>query len=97
MLPAKLARSVRRLAKPELLELRDLVDDLLAALDEPPDPPTRASREVVRRTARGSVTYQLERVYCGKACRGCPHGPYWYAYYRSGGRVVSRYIGKVLA
>ncbi len=24
----------------------------------------------------------------------CAHGPYWYAYWREGGRVVSRYLGK---
>ncbi len=40
------------------------------------------------------VTYQLEHVLCGKA--RCPklHGPYWYAYWKTGGRVRKRYIGK---
>lgn len=43
------------------------------------------------------VTYRLETVRCGKpACKSCPHGPYWYAYYREGRRLKSRYIGRDL-
>jgi hypothetical protein len=45
----------------------------------------------------GAVTYRREMVRCGKtACRSCPHGPYWYAYWREDGRVRSRYIGRRL-
>lgn len=47
-----------------------------------------------------NVTLQLELIYCGK-CKQCPHGPYWYAYWkvedpRTGAltRTVSAYIGK---
>lgn len=47
------------------------------------------------------VTYQLERIKCGKRkclrCRKGPaHGPYWYAYWKSKGRTRSKYVGKVL-
>lgn len=43
------------------------------------------------------VTYRLETVRCGKqSCRSCPHGPYWYAYWREGGRLRSRYVGREL-
>ena len=43
------------------------------------------------------VTYRLESVKCGKpGCNSCPHGPYWYAYYREGNRLKSRYIGRNL-
>lgn len=43
------------------------------------------------------VTYRLETVRCGKAgCASCPHGPYWYAYFREGKRLRSRYIGRDL-
>ena len=43
------------------------------------------------------VTYRLEHVRCGKPnCGSCPHGPYWYAYYREGNRLKSRYIGREL-
>lgn len=45
----------------------------------------------------GKVTYRLEGVRCGKAgCAKCPHGPYWYAYWREEGKVRSRYIGRKL-
>ncbi len=45
----------------------------------------------------GKVTYRQERVRCGRTnCTRCPHGPYWYAYWREGGRLRSRYIGKEL-
>jgi hypothetical protein len=44
-----------------------------------------------------SVTYRLETVKCGKeGCQTCPHGPYWYAYYREGDKLRSRYIGREL-
>lgn len=42
-------------------------------------------------------TFRREYVRCGRAgCRSCPHGPYWYAYWREGGRTRKRYIGKEL-
>ncbi len=43
------------------------------------------------------VTYRLEHVRCGKpGCKSCPHGPYWYAYFREEGKLRSRYIGREL-
>ena len=42
------------------------------------------------------LTLRHEYVQCGKAgCTRCPHGPYWYAYWREGSRLRSGYIGKV--
>jgi len=47
--------------------------------------------------AKGKVTFRQETVRCGKeGCTKCPHGPYWYAYWREGGRTRSRYVGKEL-
>ena len=44
-----------------------------------------------------NVTYRLESVKCGReGCGACPHGPYWYAYFREDGRLRSRYIGREL-
>lgn len=43
-----------------------------------------------------SVTYQLEFVKCGKARCNKWHGPYWYAYWSSGGKTRTLYIGKIL-
>jgi hypothetical protein len=43
------------------------------------------------------ITYRLEKVRCGKpGCTSCPHGPYWYAYFREGDKLRSRYIGRQL-
>jgi hypothetical protein len=86
-----LIRRIRGLDEYDLRRLQILVqgllvarrDDLIVAPIEPTSP--------------GKVTYRQERVRCGKeACTRCPHGPYWYAYWREGGRVRSRYIGKDL-
>jgi len=46
------------------------------------------------------ITYQFQYRKCGKAscstCRdGQGHGPYWYAYWREGSRLLSGYIGKI--
>jgi hypothetical protein len=44
-----------------------------------------------------TVSYRQQYVRCGKAgCTRCPHGPYWYASWREGAKVRSRYIGKTL-
>jgi hypothetical protein len=77
-------------------EIKSLIRALEDALEQlSPTPPKRTDREVVETKLIGHITYQLERVYCGKKnCHTCPHGPYWYAYYRVAGRVVSKYVGK---
>ncbi len=42
------------------------------------------------------VKLREQMVRCGKAaCTRCPHGPYWYAYWREDGRRRSRYLGKL--
>ena len=44
-----------------------------------------------------TVTYRQESVRCGKSgCTKCPHGPYWYGYWREDGKLRSRYIGREL-
>ena len=46
--------------------------------------------------AAPEVTLRRQLVKCGKAaCTRCPHGPYWYAYWREDGRRRSRYLGKL--
>lgn len=40
------------------------------------------------------VTFQQVAVRCSRSyCTRCPHGPYWYAYWRQGGKVRTKYIG----
>lgn len=42
------------------------------------------------------VRLREQWVRCGKdACTACPHGPYWYAYWREDGKRRSRYVGKL--
>ena len=89
-LDRNLIRTVRSLDEYDLRRLLIFVRGLLVQHgDERPDPEPSSGP--------GSVSYRLESVACGKpGCTKCPHGPYWYAYWREGGRVRSRYIGKRL-
>jgi hypothetical protein len=51
------------------------------------------------RVAAESPSFRLRQrmVRCGKqGCTSCPHGPYWYAFWREDGRRRSRYVGKLL-
>ena len=42
-------------------------------------------------------TYRCEWVRCCKpSCGSCPHGPYWYGYYREGKRVRKHYYGRCI-
>lgn len=79
-------------------QLETLVHEILAELARRKPPEVAkpfGKREVVDRREEGGITYQLERVQCGKkTCKRCPHGPYWYSYQRQGGKVKSRYVGK---
>ena len=87
-LQRSMIRAIRRLDEYELRRLLILVRGLLLHVDgEPQDelglPPT--------------LTYRQEHVRCGKAsCSTCPHGPYWYAYWKQDGRTKKRYIGRHL-
>jgi hypothetical protein len=85
----ELIRSVRRLDEYDLRRLMIFVRGLLLHRDgETFDAEPHGS---------GKVTYRLQPVRCGKhGCTRCPHGPYWYAYWREEGRLRSRYIGKSL-
>ncbi len=79
-----------------LQEMKGYIDARIRALEsqQPEDEPSEPSRksEVV-----ASVTYRLEKVKCGKkGCNKCPHGPYWYAYWKENGKTKSKYIGKTL-
>lgn len=75
----------------QLRALDSYLHELLASLGD---------AEVAEERHRGGITYRLQRVKCGKpGCKcadGLGHGPYWYAFWRAGNRVRSKYIGKVL-
>jgi uncharacterized protein DUF6788 len=88
---------VARLDRHELEAFDRRIHQRLKELARPA--PGYTDREVVEEVTEGAVTYQLERVRCGKRRCHCmkggkAHGPYWYAYFWKGGRVVSEYVGK---
>lgn len=89
----ELIREVRHLDEYDLRRLTIFVRGLLLARDAEP---LSDEHEVEPPGSRpGKVTYRQERVRCGReGCAKCPHGPYWYAYWREGGKLRSRYIGK---
>ncbi len=98
-------RSIRNLLAHEdllaLYEIRDLVADLISTKEVPLEQSSKSrhqesSREVLEERHSEAMTFRLERVSCGKKCKGCPHGPYWYGYWREGGKTRSKYIGKNL-
>jgi hypothetical protein len=80
-----------------LYEIRDYVNDLIMVFENPPKEEDLPEKGIVLDIkTSGSITYRLEKVSCGKGCKGCPHGPYWYGYWREGGKTRSKYIGKRL-
>ena len=47
-------------------------------------------------SAAPNVRLRQQWIKCGKPnCTRCPHGPYWYAYWREDGTRRPRYIGKL--
>lgn len=83
-----LIRSVRSLDEYDLRRLMIFVRGLLLQAGGP-------AFERPERPPEPNVTYRQQMVRCGKrGCTRCPHGPYWYAYWREDGRLRSRYIGK---
>ncbi len=57
--------------------------------------------KVAARQAKGEgreMSLQLEMVSCGDCPKclagGKVHGPYWYRYFRRGGKMISEYVGK---
>jgi hypothetical protein len=88
-LSRELLAAVRRLDQYELRRLQILVRGLLLHADGPP-----AGDE---EPGQPRVSYRQEHVRCGKArCSRCPHGPYWYAYWKEGGRTRRQYVGRHL-
>lgn len=88
-LPRELVGLVRRLDEPGLRRLLILARGLLIGSDGP-------TVELHDIPGMPAVTYRTQSVRCGKDCASCPHGPYWYAFWKEGGRSRSQYIGNVL-
>lgn len=88
----ELIRQIRALDRYDLRRLEILIKGMLVQQgNNNGEPDDRSSG------GPGKVSYRLEPVNCGKpGCSRCPHGPYWYAYWREDGRVRSKYIGRQL-
>src|SRR6266498_3106048 len=97
-LDRELISEIRRLDEYDLRRLVIFATGLISSRGEgsfalTPVPGGEASRD----PAPGRRSYRQQLVRCGKkGCTRCPHGPYWYAYWREEGRLRSRYIGKQL-
>ena len=85
-LPRELVRLVRRLDEAQLRRLLILVRGLLIGSAGP-------VVELHDVPGTPAVTYRQQHVRCGKDCDACPHGPYWYAFWKEEGRSRSQYIG----
>ena len=80
---------VRRLSPAELRQLVILARGRLQAIDP-------AGPQFGDSPGEPEIHYRQQAVRCGKpGCTRCPHGPYWYAYWREGGRLRTRYVGKI--
>jgi hypothetical protein len=85
----QLIQQLRRLDRHDLRRALIFVRGLLLAMGDEAGAPLE--------DPEAGVTYRHESVKCGKpGCTKCPHGPYWYAYYREDGKLRSRYIGREL-
>ena len=88
-LPRELITAVRRLDEYDLRRLQILVRGLLLHADGEPTPGEEPGMP--------TVSYRQQHVRCGKAhCSTCPHGPYWYAFWKEDGRTRKQYIGRHL-
>lgn len=86
----ELVSQVRRLDEHQLRQLLLLARGLLVHVDGHPEPSGEPGLPP-------SVRYRQEHVRCGRdSCTTCPHGPYWYAYWREDGRTRRRYVGRHL-
>ena len=90
----KIPHDLERLSYLELVKLDEAIHRLLEQrLVGDPEIRQRSDREVVERKKVGHLTYQLERIRCGKqnckCAKGALHGPYWYAYWSEDGKTKS--------
>jgi hypothetical protein len=88
-LPRSLVAEVRKLDEAQLRRLLILARGLLIGSPGP-------TIDLADLPGMPSIDYRQQQVRCGRGCGSCPHGPYWYAYWKEGGRSRSQYIGSQL-
>lgn len=92
-LPQRLQQELKKLSPKDLKALQGWLTQLLQQQAHAEEKlPGKTS------TSKQHYTYRREYVKCGK--RGCScakgkgHGPYWYAYWKEGGKLKKQYLGK---
>jgi len=59
--------------------------------------PKKLQGKIIETKEFAGVRYLRRLIVCGKtACKSCPHGPYWYAQFKSKHGWKEIYIGKKL-
>ena len=58
--------------------------------------PKEMMEGIIEARISGKIFLMQRLINCGRGCKGCPHGPYWYGYYKLRGRTVSFYVGSKL-
>ncbi len=92
---AKTSPPLDQLSDREVQKLREIEERLKRVVQERNT--TATKRAITAEQQFGSLTFRYETVRCGKKnCTRCPHGPYWYVYWKEGGRTRSRYVGRTL-
>lgn len=97
----RLQKQIQRLSLADKQALKSWLSKEIEEESQPPAIAPTTGREVIETAQAGRITYQSERVKCGKANCRCAdgeklHGPYWYGYKKKNGRLKSWYIGKKL-
>ena len=90
-------RQVKRLLSDLPFEDQEKLHAFLGQLLKPAEV-ERAPVDATLRTREAVFWYRSEAVRCGKATCACRegklHGPYVYKYWREGGRLRKKYVGK---
>lgn len=92
-------RDLEAMGDGELLELKHEIEGILESRRR--EERERRRRERAESLGEGGVWLEWEHTNCGK-CPRCAaglyvHGPYWYEYRYTGGKMKSRYVGKRLS
>ena len=92
--------SNRRLTKATEEEIQATLRDLEGELERREEEARRREEQGLaeKKTRKGSLRQEMDK--CGSDCEcnnGEGHGPYWYHYSRTGGKLKKKYIGVDLA
>lgn len=91
-------RDLEAMGDGELLVLKHEIEGILESRRR--EARERRRRERVESLGEGGRWLEHEKVNCGR-CKKCAgggrhHGPYWYLYEYTGGKMRSRYVGRRL-